>query len=93
MNVPHISGTEEVERMSNSENFLKRDLETVIPQWEEKSDQELMETLLGLHSAIYNYDCSSSYDLLLYDFLRRELEERGYRIMETLLFEKEEEED
>jgi len=35
-----------------------------------------METLPGLHGAIYNYDCSSSYDLLLYDFLRRELEER-----------------
>jgi len=52
-----------IREMYDFRESLKRDVEQAMPRWKEKSDQELMETLLGLHSAIYNYDCSSSYDL------------------------------
>jgi len=77
--------------MHSSENSPKENFEEVVSQWKEKSDEELKEALLGLHSAIYNYDCFSPSDLLLYDLLRKELESRGYTILESLLFERDEE--
>lgn len=61
----------------------------------DKTDEELIEEAKGLHDCINVADCCSSRDTILFDWVLRELELRGYEIDEedTLSIKKEEDED
>jgi len=67
--------------------------ESQVVTWEEYfsdwSDEKLQQEALCLHDLIYNAECYGSKDLMFYDGALGELERRGYRILTTLAFQKE----
>jgi len=45
-------------------------------------DKELIKEFKELHSMIYQTECFSTIDLILFDVLSKELDKRGYSIKE-----------
>ena len=57
-----------------------------------ETDEELIEQAIGLHTAIYNFDCYSNHEVYEFDRITAELRKRGFQVdvTETLSIEKSE---
>ena len=53
------------------------------------TDEQLIVQARSLYHSIYVVECFSTGDLCLYEATVRKLEKRGYRVIETVAFEKE----
>ena len=53
------------------------------------ADEQLMVQARSLYHSIYVVECFGTGDLCLYEATVRKLEKRGYRVIETVAFEKE----